>query len=136
MLLKDKAIFIVEDNTMNRVVYQIILRSNGAQLVFDVWGREFLYKLERMPSVDLVILDLMLSVGKTGFDIFQSIRSASKFDAVPIIAVSATEASEAIPHAKNLGFNGYIAKPIDEYLFPFQLARIMRGEVIWDDGRP
>jgi len=135
MLLKDKNIFIVEDNTLNRVVYQIILRSNGAHLVFDVWGREFIYKLERMSQVDLIILDLMLVMGTAGFDIFRDIRKLQKFAVVPIVAVSASEASEAIPHAKSLGFSGYIAKPVDEMVFPFQLARIMKGEAVWDDGQ-
>ena len=133
-LLQGRHILIVEDNTLNRVVYQITLGVQGAYLDFDRWGREAIDRLKRSHDWDLIILDLMLYHGISGFDIFQEIRSMPEYDHIPIIAVSASEAAVAMPKARELGFSGYISKPVDEVHFANQVARVIAGEEIWYDG--
>ncbi len=134
MSLQGKRIFVVEDNTMNRVVFLMTLTVTGAQVTFDRWGKEALRTLREMRGVDLILLDLMLPSGLTGFDVFREIRSHTEFAEVPIVAVSASEAGVTIPKVRELGFAGFIAKPIDDALFPKQLERIIAGEKIWYDG--
>jgi CheY-like chemotaxis protein len=53
---------------------------------------------------------------------------------VPIVAISAAELAIAIPRARELGFSGFISKPIDEALFAKQIAQILAGEQVWHDG--
>lgn len=134
MLLKGKTIFIVEDNTQNRVVFQMALAINGANIEFERWGRDAIFYLSRLKTVDLIILDLMLHNGKSGYDIFDDIRAQSMYDTVPIIAVSAAEPAIAIPKTQLKGFDGFIAKPIDDNLFPHQCLQIINGEKVWDTG--
>lgn len=134
MSLKGKRILIVEDNTLNRVVYQITLGVQGAYLDFDRWGREAVDRLKRSRNWDLIILDLMLHGGISGFDIFQAIRTMPEYDHLPIIAVSASEPAIAMPKARELGFSGFISKPVDEAYFSDQIARVIAGEQIWHDG--
>ena len=134
MILKDKRIFIVEDNMQNRLVFQMALIRHGASVDFERWGRDTLYHLQNLSRVDLIILDLQLAEGITGFDIFDKIRGLSKYDTVPIIAVSAMDPSIAIPKTKKQGFSGFIAKPIDNGQFPKQVASIIAGEKIWSVG--
>ena len=69
-LLENKRIFIVEDNLQNRVVFQILLNAQGARVEFDRWGRDTISRLQSFEPVDLIILDLMLGGGVTGYDIF------------------------------------------------------------------
>lgn len=135
MLLKDKTIFIVEDNPQNRVVFQMSLGLNGAKIEFERWGRDAMFFLTRLKEVNLIILDLMLHNGKSGYDIFSEIRTLPVYDAVPIIAVSASEPAIAIPKAQSMGFAGFIAKPIDDNLFPQQCIQVMGGQKIWDAGQ-
>lgn len=135
LLLSDKRIFIVEDNAQNRVIYQIILTRHGAKVDFDRWGRNTVAKMLGLPPFDLIIMDLMLPNGNTGYDIFLSIRNSEKFKDIPIVAVSAADASQSIIKAKSLGFNGFIAKPINDDLFPQQLKQIMSGQELWDSGQ-
>lgn len=132
--LRGKHFFIVEDNALNRVVYQMTLVPQGVLIDFERWGKDSLVALKLCPVVDLIILDLMLHNNVSGFDIFAQIRAIPQYDPVPIVAVSAAEPSIAIPRAKELGFSGYISKPIDEALFPDQISRILAGEQIWHDG--
>lgn len=134
MSLQGKRIFIVEDNSLNRVVYQMTLAIQGAYLEFDRWGREAITRLERSGNWDLIVLDLMLQGGISGFDIFEKIRTMPEYDQTPIIAVSASEPSVAMPKASELGFSGFISKPISESLFVKQVAKVINGEEIWHDG--
>jgi CheY-like chemotaxis protein len=134
MLLKDKRIFIVEDNLQNRIVFQMALIRHGAEGDFERHGKETIFHLKNLSRVDLIILDLMLAGGIDGFDIYDQIRALPQFAAVPIIAVSAMDPSIAIPKARMKGFAGFIAKPINTDLFPKQLATVIGGEQVWHTG--
>lgn len=134
MLLKGKHFFIVEDNPQNRVIFQISLVRHGATVHFERWGRTTISRIEAIEQVDLIILDLMLADGVSGLDIFDDIRAIPRFADTPIIAVSAMDPAIALPQTRAKGFTGFIAKPINNRLFPQQLGRILDGEQIWDVG--
>jgi CheY-like chemotaxis protein len=134
MILKRKHIFIVEDNLTNRVVFQMSLIMEGAKVDFERWGRDTITQMRDYVHIDLIVLDLMLPNGVTGYDIFTQIRAHHEFDEIPIVAVSAAESAVAIPKTQEMGFSGFIAKPIDEFLFPRQIARIINQEKLWYDG--
>jgi len=133
MLLLNKKIFILEDNSMNRIVFRISLITQGALIEFDQWGNETMKKVENYHP-DLIILDLMLPNGNSGYDVFNQIREHKEYDNVPIIAISASEPSIALPKTKSMGFSGFIAKPIDETRFPQQMAKVLEGEEVWFAG--
>ncbi len=134
MILRGKRIFIIEDNMQNRLIFQLALIRQGAAVDFERWGRDTLHRIKNFSQLHLIILDLMLADGLSGFDIFQKIRQLPKYDAVPIVAVSAMDPSIAIPKTRALGFSGFIAKPIDNKLFPQQLASVINGEHVWAVG--
>lgn len=134
MLLKDRRIFIVEDNAPNRIVFQLILGKHGAFLQTEQAGEEALKRLRTLNNLDLIVLDLMLRNEISGYDILEWVRTQPQFQSVPIVAVSASDPSSAIPLAQQKGFSGFIAKPIDNELFPQQIARIIAGEAVWDSG--
>lgn len=133
MTLRGKNILITEDDTMNRVVYTMILNKVGAHVDFDRWGSDSIWKLEQR-SYDLIILDLMLPHGESGYEIFKKIRQLPEYANVPIVAVSASEPGQAIKETRRLGFDGFIAKPIDKNIFPQQLEKLLEGETIWYAG--
>lgn len=131
MILQGKQIFVVEDNLQNRIVFQMILTSAGASVEFERWGKDALRQLQYMKNVDLIILDLMLHGGVSGYDIFTELRKLPEYAHIPIIAVSASEPAFAIPQTRKMGFNGFIGKPISKHLFPKQVASIIGGEAVW-----
>jgi CheY-like chemotaxis protein len=133
-MLEGKRIFIIEDEVRNRVIYKLLLPKYGATVEFEGWGPEALAHLERWGAVDLIIMDLMLQRGISGYDLFSTIRQRAQFDTVPIVAVSAADATAAIAKTSAMGFAGFIAKPIHQERFASQLARILAGERIWDTG--
>lgn len=131
--LSGKRIFITEDDLQNRVVYTMALKFSGAQIDFDRFGKETLQKL-RFYRPDLIVLDLMLAHADSGYEIFRQIRDASEFAHVPIVAISASDPSFALPKCQELGFSGFIAKPIDEDLLVDQILRLLQGEQVWHVG--
>lgn len=133
--LRGKHLFIVDDNVFNRATYQIVLFAQGAYVEFDRWGRDTVRLLQSKPHTDLIILDLMLPMGMTGYGLFTAIREIPGFETKPILAVSATDSYSAIEKCREMGFAGYIAKPINEELFPDQILRVMRGEPVWEPMR-
>ena len=134
MLLRGKIVFIVEDNSQNRIVYQIMMVRNGARVEFDRWGRDTIARMKTLDKIDIILMDLMLPSGDSGFVIFETIRKDSRFNAIPIVAVSAADPSTALPRTQQMGFSGFIGKPINDDLFPGQLARIIAGEKVWYGG--
>lgn len=134
MLLENKRILVVEDNLQNRIVFQMSLIRHGASVHFERWGRHTLHQLGNMSHVDLIIMDLMLADGVSGLSVFDEVRALPKYANVPIVAVSAKDPALAMPQVKAKGFSGFIAKPIDNDLFPKQIARIIEGETVWYAG--
>jgi len=134
-ILQNKRIFIIEDNLANRTIEQMILERNGAKTAIERYGgSETIKNLKAFVPVDVIIMDLMLPEGVTGFDVADKIRTFSEFKHVPIVAVSAADPAESMPKVVAKGFAGFISKPIDFDLFPKQIARILDGEKILSEG--
>ncbi len=133
MLLKNKHIFLLEDDPVNFSVIQTILRRHGAATLLDHWGDTMLEKMMNYPfQLDLILLDIMLPGTATGYDVLDAIRMITEFKDVPIVAVTASDPDTEIPKAREKGFDGYISKPINRFRFPEQLVAILNGESIWE----
>ncbi|MBI1282030.1 MAG: response regulator [Anaerolineaceae bacterium] len=129
--LTKRRIFVVEDDINNRIITHTALMMQDVRIEFDRWGRDTMGKLSNFGKPDIILLDLMFPNGITGYDIFDKIRADPRYDNVPIVAVSASDAATSIPRCKEKGFNGFIAKPIDTDHFSKQLEEILDGQSIW-----
>ncbi|MBL8132363.1 MAG: response regulator [Anaerolineae bacterium] len=131
--LQGKRIFYVEDDVRNRFIVKTILERAGAILDFHYWGGgDLIVRMEAFAPLDMILLDLSLPGGLSGYDVYASIRSRVQFAGVPVVAVSARDASIEIPQAVARGFDGYISKPIDMARFPEQIATALSGVSIWE----
>ena len=132
MILKNKTIYLVEDDPINFAVTRTILRAQGANVILDHWGDTTLRRIQNYPqAVDLFILDLMLPGETSGYDVFDAIREFPQFNDVPVVIVSASDPDIEIPVAQGKGLNGFISKPISRHKFPSQILSIMDGANIW-----
>lgn len=131
MTLRNKRVYIVEDNEDNIYVLLRLLRKHGASVQIDWWAKGEREKVLKALPIDVILLDLMLPQGRSGFDVFDELRTIAELDDVPIVAVSAADVSVAMPVAEEKGFAGYISKPVDFELFPQQIAAIIDGDEVW-----
>jgi CheY-like chemotaxis protein len=131
MRLKDKRIFIFEDDAYNLAVLSVPLRREGASVLFDRWGDTSSERLAGALPIDLILLDLMYPNGITGYQIFERIRLIEALKTVPIIAVTAADPDIEMPRAREKGFNGFIGKPITKRFIQYVLDAL-NGKEIWE----
>ena len=82
------------------------------------------------PCVKSTFVDIQIKP-HDGFDLLKMVRADPAYDAVPLIALTASVMSSEVNRLREAGFDGAIAKPIDVTTFPDLLERILRGETIW-----
>lgn len=136
MPLQGIRVFYVEDDLKNRTIVQTIVEMSGCVFDYEQWGfpEITLHKLIRFRP-HIILLDLMFAHQTSGYDVFSAIRRHPQFQRIPIVAVSAADASIEIPKTRSHGFNGFIAKPLDIRLFPQQIEKVLAGETVWYAGR-
>jgi len=131
MVLTGKKVFVVEDDVSNMAIYAVTLKRSGAMVVQDHWNTDTLHMLAHHLPVDVILLDLMLRAGVSGYDIFDQIQADPSLKDIPVIAVSASDPEVEIPRTKARGFAGYISKPINLVRFPAQVAACLEGRSVW-----
>lgn len=132
MILENRRIFIVEDDPGNLAVTMTILRQAGAKIFFDRWGKDTLTSLRNALPIDLIVMDLMLPHGISGYDVFDTLRAEADLSAIPMVAVTAADPNSELSKVRRKGFEGYISKPIRYLAFAKQLARVIAGEQVWE----
>jgi diguanylate cyclase (GGDEF)-like protein len=112
-------LLLVDDEAMNRDVLSRRLERSGYHVVLADSGAQAL-EILASERIDLVLLDVMMP-GMTGIDALQRIRASRSLSELPIIMVTAKDASADIVEALDLGANDYVTKPVD---YAVALARI------------
>lgn len=104
------SILIVDDN--RQVLEQVnhVLADAGYNISFIPKG-QFLFQRLSNQQFDLVLLDVNLP-GLSGYELLRQIRANPKYQALPVIIISAEEEDETLSKCFDLGANDYIRKPI------------------------
>jgi len=130
-LLAGKTVFMVEDDSSNLSISASLLREGGATVIFDVSGLNTIEQIQQFPQIDIILLDLNLRDGVSGFDLHERIKAQPELAHIPVVAVSAIDPSIGMAEARQRGFDGFISKPVDFSLFASQIASIVGGEQVW-----
>ncbi len=111
-VLSGKQILVVEDNKINQFVIEGLLDETGIELTMADNGKIALDILEENSDFSLILMDISMPV-MDGYEATKRIRSLSKYDKIPIVALSANAMEDEIEHAISSGMQGYIGKPFD-----------------------
>ncbi len=134
--LSNKRVFIVEDDRANAAIIQMLLEQTHCLVFRGRWGgNDTLDLLKKYAPIDLILMDLMLPNGVTGFDVYEMVRAIPGMENVPVIAVSASDPSVVLPKVRDMGFSGFIAKPVDFLKFPEQILAVLEGTDRWHLNR-
>ena len=133
MHLRGKYIFVVEDNITNATIMKLILQAAGAKVLHDSWCIDTPKRIKSAGHIDLILMDLMLPNGLTGYDVFDQLQKDPQLSTIPAVVVSASDASLEIRKARQKGFVGYISKPINNQTFARLIASVLDGHEVWDD---
>ncbi|MBE9028736.1 response regulator [filamentous cyanobacterium LEGE 11480] len=113
-------LLVVDDNENNRDMLGRRLERQGYQVILADSGEVALATLKAEPSIDLVLLDIMMP-GMDGLETLSHIRQMYESHELPVIMATAKSQMEDMVQAFKGGANDYITKPID---FPAAQVRI------------
>jgi signal transduction histidine kinase/CHASE3 domain sensor protein/DNA-binding response OmpR family regulator len=112
-VLKDKKVMIADDDVRNIFSLSKVLESAGMHVVSATDGKEALDHLKKNPSVDIVLMDMMMPE-MDGYEAMRTIRSMPGMSKIPIIAVTAKAMADDRQKCISAGASDYITKPIDK----------------------
>jgi two-component system, cell cycle response regulator DivK len=103
-------ILIVEDNLMNKKLFEDILHVHGYQTFSTENGFKAL-EIALEHHIDLVLMDIQL-FEISGLDIIRMFKANEDLKDIPIIAVTAFAMKDDEQHILQQGASAYLAKPI------------------------
>jgi signal transduction histidine kinase/CheY-like chemotaxis protein/CHASE3 domain sensor protein len=111
-ILKNKTVLIADDDVRNIFSLSKSLENYKMNVLTALDGKEALQKLEENPSVDVVLLDMMMPQ-MDGYETARRIRDQYKWRNLPVIAVTAKAMTGDREKCINAGASDYITKPVD-----------------------
>ncbi len=121
---KKPIILVVEDNPDNMLTAKALL-SDQYQVVEAIDGNEALL-MTRLHMPNLILMDIELPE-RDGIETFKVIRKDVRLQKIPIIALTASAMTSEREAILAHGFDGYIAKPIDEKIFTETIKNMIYG---------
>ena len=105
----NKKILLVEDNELNFEIAKTVLEEAGFRVDGASNGKEAVDKASN-NTYDVILMDIQMPI-MDGYEATKKLRKLG--NRTPIIAMTANAFSEDRKKAKDVGMDGYIAKPID-----------------------
>ncbi len=106
-------VLLVEDNLVNQLLGVKTLERSGMHPTAASDGAEALRVLDAHPDdFDVVLMDVQMPV-LDGIEATRRLRADSRFDALPVIAVTAHAFAEDRRRCLDAGMQDYISKPFD-----------------------
>ena len=127
------AVLYFEDEPMSRTVMEMLLKRGLGLDDVTIFAdstdfKQRMAELETTP--DIVFLDIHIEP-YNGFAMLKMLRQNPRFNQSRIIALTASVMNEEVEMLQDAGFDGGIAKPIDQKTFPELIERILDGDEIW-----
>ncbi len=126
----DAHILVVDDNSMNLMVVVKLLRDTKVKVDTAESGKEALQKTAE-NTYHVILMDHMMPE-MDGAATLHAIRSQTKgfCQKTPVIALTANVMSDAEQVYRNMGFDGYLAKPISAPLLEAGLLKYLPPALI------
>ncbi len=108
----NKKILLVDDDMRNLFALSGTFQRNGLSVYKAENGETALEILDREPSMDLILMDIMMPI-MDGYETMRAIRLQKRFKDLPIIALTAKAMKDDRNKCLAAGANDYLTKPID-----------------------
>jgi len=126
-----KTVLVVEDESAIAEVAEMYLEQGGFRVRWAPTGADAIKQLDD-PSIDIVLLDLMLP-DADGVDLFREIRSRRQ---LPVIMVTARDAEADRVLGLELGADDYVTKPFSPRELVARVRAVLRRGTVADTTAP
>jgi CheY-like chemotaxis protein len=107
-----RRVLVVDDDMRTVYALTATLRAKGIDVVVADTGKAALETLDRRPDLEAVLMDIMMPE-MDGYEAMRRIRADGRFDALPIIALTAKAMKGDAERCVEAGASHYLPKPID-----------------------
>jgi len=118
-------VLIVEDNPDNMTTVKAIIGDNFEILEATDGAQAITMAAKHTPH--LILMDIELP-GVDGIEAYRTIKKNEKLSHIPIIALTASAMTSDREVILAYGFDGYLAKPIDEKVFAHTINEVLYGK--------
>ena len=108
---KEELILVAEDDNVNFILIEKILKSANYIVIRAKDGQEAVQICSENNEIDLILMDIKMPI-LDGHEAFKKIREFNT--TIPIIAQTSYSFEEEIEKIKKTGFNNFISKPLDK----------------------
>jgi two-component system, sensor histidine kinase and response regulator len=109
--MKTASILVVDDESINFDVIEILLFKDGHQLSYASNGRDALAGLEKTQP-DVVLLDVMMP-DLDGMEVCRRIKANPGLQHIPVIMVTALNSKEDLERCLEAGADDFVGKPVN-----------------------
>lgn len=123
----------VEDDPMSREVMHMLLTYGMGyeDVILFEDSTDFEARFAALdPPPNLIFLDIHMEP-ITGFEMLKILRAHPNATDATIIALTASVMNEEVHALRRAGFDGAIAKPIKQNVFPNLVKQIVDGDSVW-----
>jgi DNA-binding response OmpR family regulator len=117
----DTVVLVVEDDPATRGIETIVLEDGGFTVIQAKSGEAGL-RLAQEHRPGAIVLDLALP-GMSGFDVLNSLKSASCTAHIPVLVVSAY--ASLVDNCEQRGANGWLQKPFNRNELLAEVRRVL-----------
>jgi HAMP domain-containing protein/CheY-like chemotaxis protein len=110
--LAGRKVLIVDDDLRNIFALSSLLERQQMQVLFAENGRDGIEVLEKDPTIEIVLMDIMMPE-MDGYDTMRAIRRIPRFKSLPIITLTAKAMKGDRDKCIAAGASDYITKPVD-----------------------
>ncbi len=121
-----KKIVMVEDNPDNRTIYSLVLVHSGYEVV-EAPDAETGIELVARRQPDLVLMDISLP-RMDGYEATRLLKLDPRTSDIPVVALTAHAFEEDRRRALEVGFDGYLVKPLEPRRVLQEVQRFLSGD--------
>lgn len=122
--MNNYSILIIDDEPDNFDVIQSLLSTESYKLHYAINGEQAIAALDKFDP-DVILLDVMMP-GLNGFEVCKQIKAMSKWQAVPIVMVTALSGKEDLSRCLAAGADDFVNKPVNGIELRARVSSMLR----------